>query len=208
MQKTLTLVSISAIATSIASRRACIALEVQVTYRGLRRVVPRISHVYLHVLEHLAVLARNVRASRFVVHKHRHGLRLEHHLHAVLLVRFQCQQLGVAFPLSIVAVALLGVSIHHMKPASVRIEPQTRDATAVLTAVVAGRGEVQDVGPALLQFIIGSDVQADLVVQRDIHGFEFGVLLDHVVATEQLGFLGDRDCYVCVFNVDGSKQWL
>ena len=111
----------------------------------------------------------------------------------MLFVRCQRQHLGVAFPLSIVAVALalLAVSVHHMKPASARVEPQTRDATAVRAAVVAGRGEVQDVGPALLEFIIGSDVQADLVVQRDVHGFEFGVLLDRPVATEQLGFLGD-----------------
>ena len=145
----------------------------------------------MHVLEHLAVLARNVRASRFVVHPHRHRLGLEHHLQTVLFVRFQRQHLVVTFPLSGVAVALLGVSVHHQKRASAWREPHTRDATAVVAAVFAGRGEVQDAGPVLHYLIIGSDVQANLVVQRDVQGFEFGVLLDRPVATEQLGFLGD-----------------
>ena len=145
----------------------------------------------MHVLEHLAVLARNVRASRFVVHPHRHRLGLEHHLQTVLFVRCQRQHLGVTFPLSGVAVALLGVPVHHQKLASVWLEPHTRDATAVVAAVFAGRGEVQDAGPVLHYLIIGSDVQANLVVQRDVQGFEFGVLLDRPVATEQLGFLGD-----------------
>ena len=112
-------------------------LEVQILYCRMRRGVPWTSHVYLHVLEHLAVLARNVCASRFVVHPYRGCLSHEHHLQTVLFVRLERQYLGDEVPLSIIVVVPPGVSVYHMKPVSTRPEPHTRDVT-VLTAVVIG----------------------------------------------------------------------
>ena len=55
---------------------------------------------------------------------------------------------------------------------------------------------MQDVAPPVLDdLIIGSDVQANLVVQRDIQRVEeLGVPPDQPVATEQLGILWDWDC--------------
>ena len=91
-----------------------------------------------------------------------------------------------------------------MEPASTRPEPQTWDAITVAAAVFAACGEVHDVGPAFLDFVIGSDVQANLVVQRDIHAFQFGAFLDVSVAAEQLGTLGGTFTYM--FRAEVSKQ--
>ena len=154
----------------------------------------------MHVLKHLAVIARNVRASRFAVHHHGNCLPLEYHPQTVLFVRLKRQQLVVAFPVSRVAVAIRGVSVHYQELASFRPEPHTRDATAVAAAVFAGRGEVHDVGPVVIDFVTGSDVQANLVVQRDIHAFQFGAFLNGSGATEHLGTLA------YMFRVDLSKH--
>jgi len=149
--------------------------------------VPRVGHVHIHVLKHLAVLARDVTTSHYVVHEHRDFFAFEHHLQTIIFVLCKLQDFVVTSPLVRVAVAIRGVSVHNKKFASPRAEPHSRDAAAVTTAVGVGRGEVENAGPTFCDSSCGFDVNTDLEVQREVDFLvELAILFEKPVdAAEQ-----------------------
>jgi hypothetical protein len=68
-----------------------------------------------------------------------------------------------------IAVAVGSMAVHNVELAGVRLEPDPRDAAAVVAAVGVGRGEVNDGGPLALNDGTGGDIEADSVVERDAH---------------------------------------
>ena len=98
-------------------------------------------------------------------------------------VRLKRQHLVVAMPEAL-------LSVHHQKLAGARPEPHTRDRSAVSGD---GRGDLHDAAITLFDCRSGRDVQANLIVPRDIDVFESRALVNQSVAAEHLGTRG-KNC--------------
>ena len=143
------------------------ASQVQVLHACVCCGVPRIRHVDWDKCEHYTVGAR-LCAGNNVVHIDVYGVRLHDHPQRGCHPFRQCQQALVAAPVTSVRVAVGGVAIDHQDLASIRPEPHTWDARAVVAAVGVGGGEVDDIAPPIDKRS-RRDVEADLIVQRNRH---------------------------------------
>ena len=75
-------------------------------------------------------------------------------------------------------IAVSAVAVTDVEAAGVAVEPDSRDAVAVVAAVAAGGGEVNPVGPAAVHVRAGDHVEADGEVSRHVDDSEDAVLVE------------------------------